>query len=108
MPHDIIEADRLTIYTTETARHGGKPLFEWLLEEAMRQKMHGGTAHKALAGFGRHHHLHHEHILALSDDLPMVVTLIDTPDRIDAFINDHDALDGCAFTREKVLWHQPK
>src|SRR5689334_110964 len=108
MSHQVIEAQRLTIYCTESARHGGKPLFEWLVTLAMQQKMRGATALRGVVGFGRHRHIHHAHFVELAGDLPVVVELIDTAARIDAYLEAAGAsLDGYTFVREDVRWHQP-
>ena len=108
MSDDGVEAERLTVYCTESAHHAGKPLFEWLIETAFHQRLRGATARKALAGFGQHHHLHHQHLISLSDDLPITVEIIDTADRIDAFLEQAgEALAGYTYIRENVRWHQP-
>jgi PII-like signaling protein len=66
----------LKMFVSQTAKHGGKLLYEWLLEEAHRSGIGGGTATRCIAGFGRHGHLHEEHFFELADDLPVAVEFI--------------------------------
>ncbi|MBI1370467.1 MAG: DUF190 domain-containing protein [Planctomycetes bacterium] len=108
MPHQSVQAERLTIYLTETAFDGDRPLYEWLVEQALAMKLGGATVRKAVLGFGQHRRIHHQHVLALSDDLPVIVELIDTPDQIDAFLaHCADALAQHTYIRENVRWHKP-
>ncbi len=108
MSHNEIQAERLTIYCTEVDRHGGKPLHQWLLNLAMELGLGGTTITKAIEGYGQHRQLHHQHILAIADELPMVIQIIDTTENIDAFLNSTgDALHGYTYIRENVKWHVP-
>lgn len=66
----------LKLFVPQTAKHGGKLLYEWLLEEAHRSGIAGGTASRAIAGYGRHGHLHEEHFFELAADLPVTVEFI--------------------------------
>jgi PII-like signaling protein len=66
----------LKLFVPQTAKYGGKLLYEWLLEEAHRSGIGGGTASRAIAGYGRHGHLHEEHFFELADDLPVAVEFI--------------------------------
>lgn len=63
----------LKFYVPQTAKHDGKMLFEWLLEEARSLGIPGGSAFRAVAGYGRHGRLHEEHFFELAGDLPMTV-----------------------------------
>ncbi|MAE61236.1 MAG: hypothetical protein CMJ49_07750 [Planctomycetaceae bacterium] len=86
MSHDPTDAQRLTIFCTESDHFQGKPLFEWLLQKAVQLELAGATVTRALAGFGRHHRIHHQHLISLADALPMTVQIVDAHDRIDAFL----------------------
>ena len=109
MAHQIIEAERLTTYCTEMARFEGRPLFEWLTQKAAELEMAGVTVHKAVAGFGRHRRMHHQHLLSISDDLPMSVEIIDISERIGTFLQAaEEALADHTYIREKVRWHRPE
>lgn len=63
----------LRLYVGQTAKHDGKLLFEWLLEEAHRIGIPGGSVFRAIAGYGRHGRIHEEHFFELAGDLPMTV-----------------------------------
>ncbi len=109
MSHEQIQGQRLTIYCTELDRHDGHPLHEWLVARALDHDMGGATVQGARCGFGRHRRIHHQHLLAISDDLPVMVQIIDTQTRIDAYLHAvADALAGYTFIRENVRWHRPE
>jgi PII-like signaling protein len=63
----------LKFYLPEKKRHHGILAYEWLLEEARKLGIQGGSAFRAIAGFGRHGRLHEEHFLELAGDLPVEV-----------------------------------
>ncbi|OIQ86584.1 hypothetical protein GALL_315780 [mine drainage metagenome] len=63
----------IKFYVSQTAKHGGALLYEWLLEEAHRSGIPGGSVFRAIAGYGRHGHLHEEHFFELAGDLPVTV-----------------------------------
>ena len=63
----------LKFYVQESRRHHGVLAYEWLLEEAKKQGIHGGSAFRAIAGFGRHGRLHEEHFFELAGDLTVEV-----------------------------------
>ena len=63
----------LKFYVPETSRHHGILTYEWLLEEARKLGIHGGSAFRAIASFGRHGRLHEEHFFELAGDLTVEV-----------------------------------
>jgi PII-like signaling protein len=63
----------LKFYVQEKRRHHGLLAYEWLLEQAQQLGLHGGSAFRAIAGFGRHGRLHEEHFFELAGDLPVEV-----------------------------------
>lgn len=63
----------LKLYVPQTAKHDGKMLYEWLLEEARSLGIPGGSAFRAVAGYGRHGRIHEEHFFELAGDPPMTV-----------------------------------
>ena len=65
-------------YVHENARHGRRLLWEWLLEQANRLGIRGGSAFRAMAGFGRHHVLHENHFFELAGTLTVEVEFIVT------------------------------
>jgi PII-like signaling protein len=63
----------LKFYVNEGRRHHGILAYEWLLEQAKGLGLHGGSAFRAIAGFGRHGRLHEEHFFELAGQLPVEV-----------------------------------
>jgi PII-like signaling protein len=63
----------LKFYVPEKSRQHGILAYEWLLEEARKLGIPGGSAFRAIAGFGRHGRLHEEHFFELAGDLPVEV-----------------------------------
>lgn len=66
----------LKFYTYEFQKHRGMLLYEWLLEFAKRNGIHGGSAFRAIAGFGRHGVMHEEHFFELASDVPIEVKFV--------------------------------
>lgn len=63
----------LRFYVEENARHHGKLTYEWLLEQARAMGIKGGSAFRAIAGFGRHGQLHEQHFFELAGSVPVQV-----------------------------------
>jgi len=70
----------LKFYVSESQKHGGMVLYEWLLEQAKKMGIHGGSAFRAIAGFGRHGVLHEEGFFELAGDLPVEVGFVVSED----------------------------
>ncbi|MGA7594852.1 MAG: DUF190 domain-containing protein [Gallionella sp.] len=66
----------LSIYTTEKQHHADMPLYEWLLEEARAMGVHGGSAFRAIAGFGRHGRMHEETFFELAGELAVKIEFV--------------------------------
>ncbi len=66
----------LKFYVTEKQRHNGEPLHEWLLEQAKKLGVPGGSAFRAIAGYGRHGHLHEETFFELAGEMPIQVEFV--------------------------------
>ena len=66
----------LIFYVSEKQRHAGKPMYEWLLEEARALGVHGGSAFRAIAGFGRHGRLYEDTFFELAGELAVKVEFI--------------------------------
>jgi PII-like signaling protein len=66
----------LRFYVRENQRHHGRLVWEWLLEQANRLGIRGGSAFRAMAGFGRHHVLHESHFFELAGTLTVEVEFI--------------------------------
>lgn len=97
------EAELLRIFVGESDKYGGKPLYQAIVEEARRRGMAGATVFRGDLGFGVHSRLHTAKVLRLSEDLPMVVEIVDKPERIAAFLPDLDKMvEEGLITIEKV------
>lgn len=97
------EAELLRIFVGESDKHHGRPLYEAIVEEARRRGLAGATVLRATVGFGAHSRIHTAKILRLSEDLPMVIEIVDKPERIAAFLPDLDQImDEGLVTLEKV------
>ncbi len=80
------EAELLRVFIGEQDRLDGRPLYERLVEEAHRRGLAGATVLRGIAGFGATSRLHTAKILRLSEDLPLVVEIVDAPAKITEFI----------------------
>lgn len=76
----------LRIYIGESDRHEGRPLATALIERARREGLAGATALRGLQGFGLHSMIHSANILRLSSDLPILIEIADTVEKIEAFL----------------------
>jgi uncharacterized protein len=66
----------LRFYMHENAKHRGMLLYDWLLGQAKKHGVHGGSAFLAMAGFGRHGVLHEHQFFELQGDLPVMVEFL--------------------------------
>ena len=76
----------LRFYMHENQKHQGKLLYEWLLEQAKRSGIHGGSAFRAIAGFGRHGRLYEQSFFEMAADLTVLVEFVVSKDEADALI----------------------
>lgn len=76
----------LRIFLSETARIDGELAYEAIVREAMRLKLAGATVLRGVLGFGASSKVHSARLLSLSDDLPVVVEIVDQRDNIDRLI----------------------
>ena len=80
------EGHLLRIFIGESDKYEGIPLFEWIVRKAREQGLAGATVLRGLEGFGAHSRLHTAKILRLSTDLPIVVEIVDTIEKIESFL----------------------
>src|SRR5438093_13774517 len=73
-------AKLLRVHCSESDQYKGKPLYEAIVEKCRQLKIAGATVFRGLEGFGETAEIHQSHLLA--HDQPIVVTIIDTPDRL--------------------------
>lgn len=71
-----MQGTHLRFYTYENRKHGSVLMYEWLLERAKTLGIHGGSAFRAIAGFGRHGKLHEQHFFELAGDVLVLVEFI--------------------------------
>jgi len=76
----------LRIFIGESDRHHGKPLYEALVLEARKLNLAGATVLRGPMGFGRTSRMHTAKILRLSEDLPIVIEIVDSKEKIDTFL----------------------
>ncbi len=77
------EGKLLRIFVGETDTWHGRPLYEAIVHRAREAGLAGATVIRGIEGFGAHSQIHTSRILRLSQDLPIVVEIVDTPERID-------------------------
>jgi hypothetical protein len=97
------QAVRLSIHIGESDRHGHTPLHTEIVQRARAAGLAGATVLRGLEGFGASSVIHTSRLLTMSEDLPVVIIIVDTPDRIDGFLPQLDELiaEGLV-VREKV------
>lgn len=96
----------LRIFIGESDQYEGKLLYEWLVEKAKGQSLAGVTVLRGIMGYGADSRIHTSKILRLSQDLPVVVELVDTPGRLETFLQLVDpAIQGGMATLEKAQVH---
>lgn len=93
----------LRIFIGESDRHEGRLLSEWLVLKAREAGLAGATVLRGMMGFGAHSRLHTFKIERLSEDLPIIVEIVDTREKLEDFLSAVDAVikEGLA-TMEKV------
>lgn len=97
------EAQLLRIFIGESDRWEGAPLYEALVRKAKNDGLAGATALRGVMGFGANSRIHTAGILRLSEDLPMVVEIVDSKDKISRFAAEVDGMIGDGLvTLEKV------
>jgi len=93
----------LRIFVNEVDKHESLPTYEWILREARRQGLAGVTVLRGLQGFGAHSRVHTAKVLRLSADLPIIIEIVDTTEKIEAFLPSiEEAVPEGLATLEKV------
>src|SRR5205814_8469805 len=100
IPQDAV---LLRIFLGENDRHAGTPLYEALVLKAREMHLGGATVLRGPMGFGHSSRMHTAKILRLSEDLPLVVEIVDSAEKIDAYLASIDPMMGIGLiTMEKV------
>ena len=76
----------LRVFVGESDKHGHVPLYEAIVSKAREAGLAGATVLRGVMGFGRHSVMHTAKILRLSEDLPMIVEIVDSLEKIEAFL----------------------
>ena len=105
MPHRKFEGERtlMRIHIGESDRWHGKPLYEAIVEELRKEKFSGVTVLRGVAGYGGSSVYHTDKLLRLSQDLPIVLEVIESQERMDEILPHLDEMIGGGLvTLEKV------
>ncbi len=86
------ECELLRIFIGESDRYHGKPLYEAIVAEAKKEGMAGATVLRGVMGFGCHSRMHTAKVLRLSEDLPIVIEIVDKPEKIEALLPKFDEM----------------
>jgi uncharacterized protein len=88
------EGKLLRLFIGESDTWHGKPLYQAIVERVRREGLAGATVLRGIEGFGADSHLHTSRILRLSEDLPVVIEIVDTPGQIDRVVPILDEMVG--------------
>lgn len=100
---------RLRIYLGEDKRHGDQPLYEAIVLKARQIQMAGATVLRGTLGYGRSTRMHTADVM-YSEDLPVVVEIVDSEDRIMMFVSllaDFNDIGLVTYNKVRVLLHPP-
>ncbi|MBN1627380.1 MAG: DUF190 domain-containing protein [Deltaproteobacteria bacterium] len=97
------EGKLLRIFIGDSDRFEGMPLYEWLVIRAKEQGLAGATVLRGLMGFGANSRVHTAKILRLSEDLPIIIEVVDTEEKIRTFLTSvENAISEGLVTLEKA------
>jgi len=82
------EGSLLRIFIGESDKCDSQPLYVWLVRRAKEMEVAGATVLRGIMGYGRHSRVHTAKILRLSEDLPIVVELVDTREKLERYLKD--------------------
>lgn len=114
MEHERFEGERMLmrIHIGESDKWRGRPLYEAIVELLRREGFSGATVLRGVAGFGSASRLHTDKILRLSQDLPIVIEVVESEERVERLIPQLDQMvGGGLITLEKVrviLYRAPR
>ena len=108
LPQDAV---LLRIFIGESDRYQHRPLYEAIVLKARELDLAGATVLRGPMGFGKSSHLHTAKILRLSTDLPMIIEIVDSEDKVDAFLPVLDQMMGgglVTLEKAKVIRYQDR
>ena len=106
LPEDAV---LLRVFVGESDRYQHRPLYEAIVLKARQLNLAGATVLRGPMGFGKSSHLHTAKILRLSMDLPIVIEIVDSEDKVNAFLPVLDEMMGgglVTLERAKVIRYQ--
>lgn len=86
---------KVSIYLSDGAKHHGVPIYSSLLDFLFHSGTYGATVLKGVAGFGSTHRIHTNHILELSDHLPIKIEFLETREKVDELLPELERRMGC-------------
>jgi uncharacterized protein len=105
MPHEKFEGERtlMRIHIGESDKWHGKPLYEAIVEMLRKAQFSGVTVLRGVAGYGGSSVYHTDKLLRLSQDLPIILEIVESTERIEQILPRLDAMvEGGLITLEKV------
>jgi hypothetical protein len=112
MPHRFAgERTLMRIFIGEADKHQGRPLYEVIVEHLRRHGCAGATVLRGIAGFGASSVVHTEKVLRLSVDLPLIIEVVETEDRIQELLPALDVMIGgglITLERAHVILYRPE
>lgn len=84
----------MRVYVEEQDKYRGRPLYVAVMELLQQRRFAGATAFQGTLGFGASSHIHTEHVLSFTTDLPIVIECIDTEQRINDIVPEVDTMIG--------------
>lgn len=108
MTHRSLQGEHtlLRIFMGESDKVDHKPLYIVILEKARHSGLAGCTVFRGIAGFGASSVIHMDHLFQLSSDLPVVIEIVDTAERVKDFLKEVEPiLLGGLVTEEKAIVH---
>jgi PII-like signaling protein len=79
-------AQQLLIYVDENDTHGEVPLYEAIVRRLVSLEAAGATVTTGIMGFGKHGRVHRKRLFGVSDDRPIVISVVDTPEKIEKIV----------------------
>ena len=88
------EGQLLRIFIGERNKYEGRPLYEWIVLQAKQAGLAGATVLRGMMGFGANSRIHTSRILRLSEDMPVIIEIVDTHEKLTSFLADIDKAIG--------------
>lgn len=82
------EAQELKIYIDETDSNGDVPLYEIIVRRLLALEAAGATVLRGIMGFGRHGRVHRKRLFGVSDDRPVMISVVDSPEKIERILQE--------------------